>query len=321
MKSMSDPRESLYRETMRTACAAGAAALDAGGTAVDAVVAVNVVMEDSGVFNAGLGSCLTTGGAIEMDAAVMDGRDRGFGGVAAVGGVANPVLLARHVMEDTPHCLFGGPGATELARQFKLPFRDDFPSAMRIAEWERRKAELDKTSGSLADRLAALGGVLGEASADDSSDAPVGRKDTVGAVAMDADGHLAAAVSTGGLWMKMPGRIGDSPLPGAGLWAVDGLGVACATGTGETIMRVLLCQVVVDAIAEQGVTGASEAGVALVEQHFGVGMAGVITLGPTGEPGFHFHTRGMGRALWRGGMDEPAVGVWPGEEWDRAVPR
>jgi len=321
MKSMSDPREAKYRAGMRDACAAGAAVLSAGGSAMDAVVAVNVHMEDGGVFNAGLGSCLTSDGEIEMDAAVMEGRDRGFGAVAGVRGVANPVVLARKVMTDTPHCMFVAEGAEALAREWGLPFREDFPSELRKDEWRRRSAQVREAPGPLADRLAALGGVLGDADDDEDPDAPVGRRDTVGAVAMDASGDVAVALSTGGIWLKMPGRVGDSPLPGAGLWAVHGQGGACATGTGEAILRVLLCREVVSMMAKGvPVSTACGAGIDLLEREIGGGLGGVIGIGPDGEPGYAFHTRGMGRALWRFGMDEPAAAIWPDEEWDRAIP-
>ncbi len=321
MKSMDDPRERMYRAALREAAVAGAAILDGGGSAVDAVVTVNVVMEDSGVFNAGLGSGLTADGRIEMDAAVMDGTEQDYGAVAAVEGVANPVVLARHVLDDTPHCMLVGRGAEAFGASISVPLRPDFPSAPRIAEWERRKALMSESTGSLADQLAALGGVLGDASSDKDSDGPVGQADTVGAVAMDDRGRLASALTTGGIWMKMPGRVGDSPMIGAGLWSVDGQGSACATGTGETILRTLLCREVVDQMrAGKGATEACAAAIGLLESHFGSGMAGVIAVGPDGEPGYAFHTRGMGRSLWMGGMAEPACGIWPGEDWDRAVP-
>jgi beta-aspartyl-peptidase (threonine type) len=328
MKDMADAREGRYREGLRAAAAAGARVLEAGGEALDAVVAAVVLMEDSGIFNAGLGSCLTEIGDVEMDAALMRGQDRGFGAVAGVREVANPVLLARGIMTRTPHCILGGAGAVRFARELGLPFREDFPSVTRRAEWERKRAGLpprlpDGEPHALTQHLATLGAVAGEAGEDGTEDAqtPVGRRDTVGAAAVDAGGHVAAAVSTGGIWMKMHGRIGDSPLPGAGLWAVDGQGAAVATGTGEALMRVLICREVVDAMRGPGVSAdaAAEAGISLLNQHFGPDVGGVIVVRPDGDLGFAFNTRGMGRAAWRPGMAEPAAAVWPGEEWDRAL--
>ena len=319
MAGMTPAREQRYRAALRSACAAGADILDAGGTALDAVTAANVWMEDSGAFNAGLGACLTSGATIEMDAAVMNGADRGFGAVAAISGVANPVLVARAVMERTPHCMLVAGGADNFAREQGFAVRRDFPSAERLATWEQKKAELDAHGpwGSLAERLATLGGVAGAEPVADSE--AVGPGDTVGAVAMDASGHLAAGVTTGGIWMKQPGRVGDSPLPGSGLWAVDGAGASCATGTGEMILKVLLCREVVDRM-NAGAMEACQGGLGLLEEHFGTGLAGVISVGAGGDFGYAMHTNGMGRAVWRRGMEDPAVAVWPEEDWDRAVP-
>ena len=319
MKTMAGARERRYRAALRAACAHAASILRSGGSALDASQAACVHMEDSGTFNAGLGSCLTSDGTIEMDAAVMRGTDRGFGAVAGVEGVANPVLVARAVMERTPHCLLQGTGAGGFAAEQGFPLRADFPSADRLEAWQLKKAELD-TRGpwiDLADRLASLGGVAGTEPVADSE--AVGPGDTVGAVAIDREGRMAAAVTTGGIWMKQPGRVGDSPLPGAGLWAVDGAGAACATGTGEMILKVLLCREAVDRMGDA--TEACAGAIGMLEEHFGSGLAGVIGIGPDGRPGYAFHTNGMGRATWVEGMDESAVAVWPGEEWDRVVPR
>ncbi|HCP47559.1 MAG TPA: hypothetical protein DIU15_16075, partial [Deltaproteobacteria bacterium] len=271
MKKMGDVRAKRYRQSLRDAAALGMTMLSGGSSALDAVEASVVHMEDSGAFNAGLGSCLTAGGCIEMDAAVMDGAQRLFGGVAAVPGVANPVRLARLVAETTPHCLLAGEGAAALARQHGLVFRVDFPSQERLDEWRKKKQRLEASADNdLSSRLAAMGGVLGASEEDRVVDAepPVDGSqegdgsepqqrgdvdlghDTVGAVALDASGHVAAAVSTGGLWLKLPGRVGDSPLPGAGLWADDDVGAAVATGTGESILRALLSKEVVDRLNE-----------------------------------------------------------------------
>jgi beta-aspartyl-peptidase (threonine type) len=255
-----------------------------------------------------------------MDAAVMSGADRGIGAVACIAGVANPVAVARAVMERTPHCMLVGTGAAAFAEEHGFPLRENFPSAERMATWERKKIELDSHGPwvDLAARLATLGGVAGEEPVEDSQ--AVGPGDTVGAVAMDGDGHIAVGVTTGGIWMKRPGRVGDSPLAGSGLWAVDGCGGACATGTGEMIMRVLLCREVVDRMRTDDATAACRGGLQVLEEQFGTGLAGIISIGPSGDFGYAMHTSGMGRAVWRPGMEEPAIAIWPGEEWDRAVP-
>lgn len=314
MRALAESDESRYRKGLREACAKGSAILESGGLALDAVSEAVRVMEDLGDFNAGLGSCLTIDGEIEMDAAVMRGSDRGFGAVAGIRGVANPVLVARKVMEETRYCILGAEGAVNFAREQGLGFREDFPSASRREDWQRKKISVASKGGLESGGLAALGGVLGRPSGPPDPLDEV--SDTVGACALDAHGGMATAVSTGGLWLKRAGRIGDSPLPGAGLWAVDGIGAAVSTGTGETILRTLLCKEVVDRMP-LGAEGACGEGIALLEATFGPGTAGVIAIDSQGRAGFALNTRGMGRALWTGDMAEPAVAVWPDESWDR----
>ena len=318
MRGMTPEREQRYRDGLRAAAAAGSAVLQGGGSALDAAIAAVVSMEDGGVFNAGLGSCLTSEGAVEMDAAVMRGSDRGIGAVASLSAVANPVLLARDVLDHTPHCLLAAEGALAFARERGHTLRTDFPPADRLAQWEAKKARLEARAAgkSLEQGLAELGGVLGDQE-EPVGDDPVGDDhDTVGAVAYDGEG-VAAAVSTGGIWLKMPGRVGDSPLPGAGYWALDSDGASVATGTGESLMRVMICKEVADRIAVHGdAPRACAEAVALLEEHFGPNQGGVIAVGPDGAPGWAINTGGMGRALWRGGMERPAVAVWPDEDWD-----
>lgn len=315
MNHMTETRARRYRDGLRRSAQVGADILAAGGSAMDAVVASTAAMEDSGIFNAGLGACLNFEGDIELDAAVMNGSDRDFGAVAGVRAVKNPVMLARHVMLDTEHCLLGAEGAAAFAREMKLPFRENYPSESRLADWRDKKRTLDSLVGidSLSEMVASLGGSLGE----DEND-PVGRGDTVGSVAMDQEGRLAAAVSTGGIWMKKPGRIGDSPLPGAGIWAVDGEGAAVATGTGELILRVLLCREVVDRM-KSGSEMPCQDGIDLLGQTFGEGSGGVVAIRPGGAPEVAFNTRGMGRAVWRSGCSDIGTAIWPDDDWDREI--
>jgi isoaspartyl peptidase/L-asparaginase-like protein (Ntn-hydrolase superfamily) len=311
MNQMTEARSARYRRGLYRAAQAGVERLEAGGSAFDAVTAATAAMEDSGIFNAGLGACLTAAGEIELDAAVMDGRDRGFGAVAGVRGVKNPIELARHVLLDTEHCILGGEGAAQFAAEMGLPFRTNYPSEARLADWRDKKRTLDSLVGldSLSERVASLGGALGE-----DEDDPVGRGDTVGCIAMDREGNLAAAVSTGGIWMKQAGRIGDSPLPGAGIWSVNGEGAAVATGTGELILRVLLCREVVERMKADSAFPCRE-GIDLLGATFGEGSGGVIGIRPGGEPSFSFNTRGMGRALWRDGGEGIATAIWPDDPW------
>lgn len=197
---------------LAAALRAGVAVLSAGGPAVDAVVAAVAVLEDDEQWNAGRGSALTAAGTVEMDAAVADGTSRLFGGVAAVTGVRHPVLAARAVMDDGRHVLLAGSGGEAFAREIGLSLESD--------HWfvtDRRRRDL-------ARRIA------------DGRPAPPGGS-TVGAVARDVDGHLAAATSTGGRTGQLPGRIGDSPVPGAGTWADDATCAVSATGIGEAFLR------------------------------------------------------------------------------------
>lgn len=190
---------------------AGFAALSRGGSALEAVERAVVALEDHPLFNAGRGAALTAAGEVELDAAVMDGRSRAAGAVACVRGIANPVRAARLVLERSPHVLLAGAGAEAFAAAHGLPRVD--PEALVTAA---RRADLER---------ARRGGRAAEGGG------------TVGAVARDGAGHLAAATSTGGLSGQLPGRVGDSPLVGAGTWADDRSCAVSATGAGEAFVR------------------------------------------------------------------------------------
>ena len=180
--------------------------LQEGGSSLDAAEAAVVVLEDNPLFNAGTGSTLNSLGKIEMDAAIMEGDALRAGAVAAVQGVKNPIMLARRVMEDGRHVLLAGEGALLLARQIGFP--ECSPEAL-IVEHERKRWEE--------------------------------KHGTVGCVAVDANGKIAGATSTGGIFNKLPGRVGDSPLLGCGTYADDCGGVSC-TGHGEAIIRVVMAK-------------------------------------------------------------------------------
>ena len=192
---------------LRQALAAGRDVLSQGGTALDAVQQAIIVLEDSPVFNAGKGSVLNTAGHCELDSSIMDGRDLSAGAVAGVTTVKNPILLARQVMDQTPHLLLAGQGAEEFARRAKVDLVDPsyFHTEYQRARWE---AAQQKKQNSGTNRQ-------GEPSGQSTSHAPY--LGTVGCVALDRQGNLAAGTSTGGTYDKLPGRIGDSPIIGAGL--------------------------------------------------------------------------------------------------------
>lgn len=244
---------------------AGLAVLADGGPALDAVTAAVMVLEDDDHWNAGRGSALTADGTVEMDAAVADGRDRRIGGVACVTGVRHPVLAARAVMDDGRHVLLSGLGAEALAREAGLAFE--------LPEWfvtERRRQ-------ALANWLAAAGG------------------GTVGAVARDRDGHLAAATSTGGRNGQLPGRIGDSPIPGAGTWADDAVCAVSATGIGEAFLRAAFAHEVDARIRLEGVDLATACQEALAAVTAAGGNGGCIAVTGEGPPVMPFTTDLMHR--------------------------
>jgi beta-aspartyl-peptidase (threonine type) len=201
------------REGIRAAVAAAWAPLGEGGSALDAVEAAVRALEDHPRFNAGRGSALTSAGTVETDASIMEGDGLRNGAVAAVAGVRNPISLARRILEDGRHSLFAGAGALEQARAFGVALCD--PAEL-ITERQRQ-------------RLAAL-------------HADPARVGTVGAVALDRSGTLAAATSTGGMVGKLPGRVGDSAVIGSGTYAESTLGGVSCTGDGEAIIRVTLAR-------------------------------------------------------------------------------
>lgn len=241
------------------AASAGRDALIAGGSAVDAVEAAVRALEDDPAFNAGRGSHPTRDGFVELDAMIMDGRDLGLGAVGAVRRVAHPVSLARLVMSRTPHTLLVGAGAEAFADSIGFP---------RCAD------------GYL------LAGSDGGAS-----------YDTVGAVAVDGAGNLAAATSTGGIPDKMPGRVGDSPLVGSGAYADNGSAAVSATGDGEALMKLVISKRVCDAVASGAAPQeACETALRELKGRFRA-HGGLISLSPDGRFGIAFTTVAMPWAI------------------------
>jgi len=233
------------------AASVGAEILRRRGSALDAVESAVAVMEDDPVFNAGKGSALTFAGTVEMDAAIMDGRDLSAGAVALVRTVRNPVHLARLVMQNTDHVLLAGESAQKLASAFALP-RSNSVTAERRRRWLRMKSGRSPAQTHWIRRNSELlekhPGIL--------------RYDTVGAVAMGADGNFAAAASTGGIALKLPGRIGDTPQIGSGLYSDNNCGAATATGIGEVIIKLALSKTVCS-MMERGLTASRAASYAV----------------------------------------------------------
>ncbi len=268
---------------------AGYDQLAAGAAAVDAVQSAVMLMEDLPIFNAGRGSCLTSAGTIEMDAGLMDGCDLRIGAVACISQVAHPIAVARLVMDKSDHILFAAAGAEVFAQAHGV---ETVPLAALLTERRRQELEKMKASG----LTAAI-----------PPQPPHAAADTVGAVALDLQGNVAAACSTGGMSMKKPGRVGDSPLPGGGYYADSLVGGCVTTGWGETIARVLLARRAVEGM-ERGLDpqAAAQAALAFLAQRTG-GWAGLIVLSRQGQVAAAFNSVGMTHAWWRSDMAEPTI--------------
>ena len=304
-ENMTPEQDAAYRAALQRALDAGAAVLRDGGSAMEAIQAAIEPMEDDPLFNAGRGAVLTWDEDIELDASIMDGRTRDAGAVAGVTGIRHPIELARLVMTDSPHVMLAGKGAETFAEERGL---ERMPR-----EWfetERRKEALERLK---AERLSAL-----------DVDIKFG---TVGAVARDSKGNLAAGTSTGGMTGKRWGRVGDAPVIGAGTYADNRACAVSATGWGEFFIRVGVAQEICTrirlvrqqaAFASGGAQHAewlarqdyvqriTDAVLAEVEELGGDG--GVIVVTPLEDPVFGMNTSGMyrGRAT-SGGVNEVAI--------------
>lgn len=228
--------ESDALEGMRAAAQAGERVLRGGGSALDAVCATVVALEDNPIFNAGTGAVLNFDGFCELDACVMESRGARVGAVAALQRVRNPILVARKVMDETDHVMLAGEGAQRFARVMGFPDHDPVTEARR-KDWQDKKAHLNEVLAS--DRTMKMRRFL--------KDHPEYAGGTVGAAAVDSNGVLAAATSTGGVTMKLVGRVGDSPIPGAGNYASPHI-AASATGTGEFVVRSLATRAISEAV-------------------------------------------------------------------------
>jgi beta-aspartyl-peptidase (threonine type) len=274
--AMDHAARAAHHEGLRDALRAGFAVLRAGGGAVDAVCAAVMALENDGLFNAGRGAVFTSAGRLEMDAAVMDGHSRACGAVAGICGPQNPILAARAVMQAGGPVFLAGPGAEDFARAAGLAFA---PEA--YFETARRREAL---ALELARRAAGA--------PDTRSDAD--RHGTVGAVARDGFGHLAAGTSTGGITGKAPGRVGDTPVIGAGTYADNVCAVSC-TGTGEVFIRFTAAAEISARLRYGGQTLARAAGDVVAELLAHGGDGGLIALGREGDPALPFNSNGMYR--------------------------
>jgi beta-aspartyl-peptidase (threonine type) len=270
---MAPDKDREIRAALDHALATGAAVLAGGGSAVDAVEAAVSELEDDPSFNAGRGAVFTFEGRHELDAAIMDGRDRSAGAVTGVTTTRHPVSLARAVKERSPHVLLRGQGADQFSREQGL---EQVENGW-FATPERRRQ---------LDEMKAMDG--------DHFDVDL-KYGTVGAVALDSNGHIAAATSTGGLTGKRWGRIGDSPIIGAGTYADDGSAAVSATGSGEYFIRALAAYQVAERvkIGHESLQHALDETLADIRSLGGTG--GLIAVAPTGETAWGFTTPGMYR--------------------------
>jgi len=296
--SMDAEKELLYRQALLQIVASGQALLAAGCSALDVVTEAVRQLEECSLFNAGVGSVFTHEGTHELDASVMDGRTREAGAVAGVTRVRNPVLAARTVLENSPHVLFIGQGAESFAASHGLEMVENafFSTPERRAQLERAIA----TQQTLLDHD-------GDASGDPLD--PDRKFGTVGAVAIDQAGNLAAATSTGGMTNKQVGRVGDSPLPGAGCYASDSVAVSC-TGTGEVFMRTLAAYDIAALMAYAGLS-LQQASDKVIHENIPAlgGSGGLIAIDAAGNVVLPFNSEGMYRAYAVVG-ERPVVAIY-----------
>lgn len=298
-------RQAEMRSAMTDALTAGHAILAAGGTSLDAVQAAVVVLEDSPQFNAGRGAVFTHEGTNELDAAIMDGRTLAAGAVAAVTRVKNPIRLARLVMERSPHVLMVGDGAEAFAKEqggIELVPESYFHTDLR---WQQLQRALEQER--------AKQGAMVQPRSDGREDTYFG---TVGAVALDQQGNLAAATSTGGLTNKRFGRVGDSPIVGAGTYANNRSCAVSATGTGEYFIRFTVAHDICARVEYRG-TSAQQAADEVIQDVLtrAGGPGGVVGLDRLGTVVMSFNTTGMGRGYV--GQDGQPVIMFTAED---AVP-
>jgi L-asparaginase / beta-aspartyl-peptidase len=287
---LSAAKDAEIRAALSKALEWGSGILEVGGSALDAVEAAVRVLEDDPNFNAGYGSVLTVEGKVELDASIMDGCSKAAGAVAGVRTTRNPVSLARAVMERSDHVLLGGSGTDAFAREVGL--EQVTPDHFITADRRRQLEELMSSEANALDVEYKYG--------------------TVGAVALDSHGHVAAATSTGGMTAKRWGRIGDSPVIGAGTYADHRSCAVSGTGWGEYFLRVGVAHEICARVRLSGDSPQSAAIAALEEVRDLGGQGGVIFVSPAGHAGWHFNTPGMYRGL--ASPEERKVALYSEEE-------
>ena len=278
-RQMTAEKEAAYHAGLKLALEAGYEVLEKGGDAVDAVVEAVCALEDNPLFNAGRGAVFTADGKHEMDAAVMEGANRHVGATAGICGPRNPVKVARLIMDQSEHVFFGADAAIKMARDAALPFEND-DYFYTEARWNALQDTL---------KLRAEG---------KESDDPARRHGTVGAVARDANGKLAAATSTGGMTAKAPGRIGDSPVIGAGTFADNQTCAISATGHGEVFIRYCAAHEIAARIRHKGESLAVAADHVVMEDlGKNDGSGGLVAVDANGNVSMPMNSEGMYRGV------------------------
>lgn len=287
---LQSPRLQEGREACREAAVSGQTLLLHGGSALDAVETAVRILEDCPVLDAGRGSYLNAKGEIEMDALIMDGRTLDLGAVAAVAGVRHPISLARRVMVDSEHAFLVGAGANAFADSINFPRCgvEDLLVGDELERYRALKARTDYETVEIFTEPGSMG-------------------DTVGAVALDQEGNLAVATSTGGTRKKLPGRVGDSPLVGSGGYADNESAAVSATGYGEALMKLVISKLACDfTVTGMDAQAACAAAIAQLAQRVD-GKGGLIGIDRLGQIGVAFNTDAMPHA-YVSGNDAVTVG-------------
>ncbi|MGH8842315.1 MAG: isoaspartyl peptidase/L-asparaginase family protein [Advenella sp.] len=306
-ETITPQQQAAYETALNDILAQSGALLDKGGSALDAVTLAVRLLEDCPLFNAGHGSVFTSAATHEMDAAIMDGATLGCGSVASISTVRNPVLAARAVMETSEHVFFCGKPAEALAAAAGLDMvePDYFSTALRREQLDRVRAT--GAASFVLDHDAVAQVQPGNAAAPLDEDRKLG---TVGAVALDQAGNLAAATSTGGMTNKQPGRVGDSPIIGAGCYASNHSCAVSSTGTGEMFIRTVAAYDVAAQMQYAGRTLAQATDNVVFEKLPAIGgVGGLIAIDAQGNVALPFNSEGMYRGYLRIGQD-PVVGIY-----------
>lgn len=319
---MTPEKEAAYRASLAQSLDAGAKVLDRGGSSLDAVETVIRILEDDPLFNAGRGAVFSADGKNELDAAIMDGSNLKAGAVAGVTRTRHPISLARAVMDKSPHVMLIGPGADLFASQQGLEMVDP-AFFFTESRWQSLVAQLQKEGRPIPPRPAgvpepppaavppAAQPVATPGPVDESPEAHI--HGTVGVVALDLQGNIAAGTSTGGLQAKMPGRVGDSPIIGAGTYASNTSCAVSATGSGEYFIRLGVAREVCNLVAFKGLPLLDAADQVIHKELESLhGDGGVIAIAPDGQLAWSFNTPGMFRARVREG-GQPVIAIYNDE--------